>query len=121
MASTRITHVFADDPRQLECTKNISPPHPVYNQDRLQGYLYVIIGGEQYDSILTGLQSSQSMREFALFRSGLPGVLADRRCWCCFAILLRPLKRLSDEMERVRAKPISIVNGCSEKPGQLAP
>ena len=58
--------ILGDDPRNLGQHKIFSAA-PVYKQDTLQGYLYVIIGGERYDSILANLKNSQSMREVALF------------------------------------------------------
>lgn len=92
--------IFGDDPRQNEVQKIFSAA-PVYNQEELQGYLYVIIGGEIYDSILNGLQKSQSMREFALFAiSCLVFLLVA--LLVLFRYLTAPLKRLSVDMDKVR-------------------
>ena len=92
--------IFADDPRQNDVQKIFSAA-PVYNQQELQGYLYVIIGGEIYDSILSGLEKSQSMREFALFAvSCLVFLLVA--LLVLFRYLTAPLKRLSEDMDKVR-------------------
>lgn len=92
--------IFGDDPRQLGVQKIFSVA-PVYNGEKLQGYLYVIIGGEIYDSILSGLQQSQSMREFALFAVSCLVFLLIALL-VLFRYLTAPLKRLSDDMDTVR-------------------
>jgi signal transduction histidine kinase len=92
--------VQGDDPRQLGRHKIFSAA-PVYNDDKLQGYLYVIIGGERYDSILAHLQGSQSMREIAIFMVvGLMLLLIA--LLVMFKYFTKPLRRLSDDMEKVR-------------------
>ncbi|MGY0625993.1 MAG: sensor histidine kinase [Paraglaciecola chathamensis] len=92
--------IEGDDPRQLGRHKIFSAA-PVYNDNKLQGYLYVIIGGERYDSILANLQNSQSMREIALFMvAGLTLLLIA--LLVMFKYFTTPLRRLSDDMEKVR-------------------
>ncbi|GAC35325.1 sensor histidine kinase [Paraglaciecola polaris LMG 21857] len=92
--------VEGDDPRQLGRHKIFSAA-PVYNNEQLQGYLYVIIGGERYDSILANLQNSQSMREIAIFLVvGL--LLLLIALLAMFKYFTSPLKRLSDDMDKVR-------------------
>ena len=54
--------IFGDDPRSLERQKIFSVA-PIYNNDELQGYLYIIIGGEIYDSIFSGIQSNQQLAQ----------------------------------------------------------
>ena len=92
--------LYGDDPKSSSRQKIFSAA-PVYNEDQLQGYLYVIIGGAQYDSIVDGLQQSKGMQQFVIIvLSGLAFLL--------FALLLlfkfftAPLKRLSDDMDRFR-------------------
>lgn len=46
---------------------------PVFNDAQLQGYLYVIIGGEQYDSIVDSLQKNKGIQQF--FMAIVPGTL----------------------------------------------
>lgn len=93
--------LVADDPRQPGAHKIFSAA-AVFNAEQLQGYLYVIIGGQRYDSILAGLKNSQSMREFALFLvSGLIILLVAMLV--LFKYFTAPLNRLSDDMEKVRA------------------
>jgi signal transduction histidine kinase len=93
--------VLGDDPRDPSKQKIFSAA-PVYNNDQLQGYLYVIIGGEAYDSILAGLQKSQYMREFVLFIvSGLIVLLVA--LLGLFRFFTAPLRRLSEDMLTIKA------------------
>ncbi len=91
--------IFGDDPRQFGQQKIFSAS-PVYNGDELQGYLYVIIGGEIYDSILEGLSSSNNLQQFALFTAtGLLVLLLASAL--LFRVLTRPLSRLSEDMDKI--------------------
>jgi signal transduction histidine kinase len=88
--------LLGDDPRDVNKQKIFSTA-PVYNNNELQGYLYVIIGSEIYDSILASLQSSQSLREFTLFVvSGLIVLLVA--LLGLFRFFTAPLRRLSADM-----------------------
>ncbi|KPH62931.1 sensor histidine kinase [Pseudoalteromonas porphyrae] len=55
-----ITPLYGDDPRDNNKQKIFSVA-PVYNQDSLQGYLYVIIGGEAYDTTLNNIKANDSL------------------------------------------------------------
>lgn len=93
--------IFGDDPRQLGAKKIFSVA-PVYVEKQLQGYIYIIIGGEKYDSILSGLQKSQSMREFAIFAVACIIFLLVTLL-VLFKFFTRPLRQLSNDMDKVRA------------------
>lgn len=54
--------IFGDDPRSLQKQKIFSVT-PIYNQEELKGYLYVIIGGEIYDSIFSNIQANQQLAQ----------------------------------------------------------
>lgn len=92
--------IVGDDPKK-EGVHKIFSAAPVYNNDRLQGYLYVIIGAEQYDSILTSLKNNQSMREVAIFM-GVGLLLLLVALLLLFKYFTAPLKRLSNDMQKVR-------------------
>lgn len=57
--------ILGDDPRNTD-TQKIFSVAPVYNQDILQGYLYMIIGGEIHDSILESVQDNHSLRDLSI-------------------------------------------------------
>ncbi len=53
--------VLGDDPRSLDKQKIFSVA-AITDGSRQQGYLYIIIGGEQYDSIVSVLQANHILR-----------------------------------------------------------
>lgn len=53
--------LLGDDPRSLENSKVFSAA-PIITDGRLQGYLYVILGGEMYDNIARRISSSYVFR-----------------------------------------------------------
>ncbi|MFC4700591.1 sensor histidine kinase [Glaciecola siphonariae] len=93
--------LYGDDPKSLDNSKIFSAS-PVYNGEQLQGYLYVIIGGSQYDSIIDSIQKSKGAQQFAM-------IIAAGLVFLLFALLLlfrlltAPLKRLSDDMDVFRS------------------
>lgn len=53
---TQLLPVLGDDPRQLD-QKKIFSASPVFKDGQLQGFLYIIIRGEHYDSIFETVKS----------------------------------------------------------------
>lgn len=100
--------ILGDDPRHKEKQKIFSAA-PVFNDEHLQGYLYVIIGGEIYDSILAGLQNSHGMRELALFM-GSALVFLLVALLLLFKFFTAPLRSLSKDMEMIRAADFHLGN-----------
>lgn len=98
--STRLP-IKGDDPRDSNGQKIFSVA-PVFAEQQLQGYIYVIIGGQAYDSILAGLNRSSAMQQFALFAiAALIFLLVA--LLVLFKNFTRPMKVLSDDMDDVRA------------------
>ncbi len=60
--NTQALPIFGDDPRSVN-RKKIFSVTPIYNKAELTGYLYVIIGGEIYDSIFSSIQSNQQLAQ----------------------------------------------------------
>lgn len=89
------------DPRSDSGDKIFSAA-PVYNAEGLQGYIYVIIGGQAFDSILANLNRSSAMQQFALF-AGAALIFLFVALLVLFKSFTRPMKILSDDMDRVRA------------------
>ncbi|MFT5540841.1 MAG: signal transduction histidine kinase [Glaciecola sp.] len=98
--------VRGDDPKS-DAKHKIFSAAPVYNDDQLQGYLYVIIGGARYDSIVENLRKSKGVQTFAM-------VMIAGTLFLLFALLLlfrfftAPLKILSDDMDAFRANGFDI-------------
>ncbi|GBL05075.1 HAMP domain-containing sensor histidine kinase [Glaciecola sp. KUL10] len=93
--------IVGDDPKSLDKQKIFSA-EAVYNNDQLQGYLYVIIGGERYDTIAQNLKRSRGVQYLVL-------IIVAGSLFLLFALLLlfrfftAPLKQLSDDMDQFRA------------------
>lgn len=88
--------VFGDDPRSLTKQKIFSAA-PIYRGDNLQGYLYVIIGGEIYDSIISQMKNDKNFQQYsALFIGTLLFLLCI--LLAVFRYFTAPLKQLASEM-----------------------
>jgi signal transduction histidine kinase len=88
--------VFGDDPRSLNKQKIFSAA-PIYRGDNLQGYLYIIIGGEIYDSIFSQVKSDEQLQRYgALFVGSL--VLLLLILLAVFRYFTAPIKQLANEM-----------------------
>lgn len=57
--------ILGDDPRNLSRQKIFSAA-PVYHNDKLQGYLYMIIGGEIHDSIVESVKQNNTLRQVSV-------------------------------------------------------
>ncbi len=92
--------IRGDDPRDPSRRKVFSAA-PLHSAGALQGYLYVVLGGEAYDSVVRLFQTSFVLRLAAGFAiaavvlSLLAGVLS-------FKFLTRRLRRLTQVMEAFR-------------------
>lgn len=89
--------VISDDPRHPDVSKAFSAA-PIEKEGELEGYLYVVLGGEQYDSAVQLLQGSFVLRLgvtvllAALLFALVTGLLL-------FALLTRRLRKLVSAMD----------------------
>ncbi len=89
--------LLGDDPRDVEGEKIFTAAR-IAPKGKLEGYLYVILGGETYDSISEKIQGSHILRLsirvviLSLFLALIAGLLM-------FSFLTRRLKRLADIMD----------------------
>jgi len=90
-----------DDPRDPG-GKKVFTVAPISEQGRLQGYLYVILGGETYDSVVQKLKGSYILQLSAwmIFASLLFALTAGL---VLFASLTARLKRLANAMDAFRS------------------
>jgi len=84
------------DPRSLERDKPFSAAE-LRSHGELQGYLYVILGGEAHEAVAASLRESNRLRGLLLFLLGSV-VLSAVVGAVCIAFLVRPLRRLRDSM-----------------------
>lgn len=92
--------IRGDDPRHPERQKVFSAA-PIMDGAELQGYLYIVLGGETYDSVVDMFQTSYILRLgtgiaiLSLLLALLAGLLA-------FKFLTQRLRRLAAEMDAFR-------------------
>lgn len=88
-----------DDPRSASSQKVFSAAE-VRANDKLEGYLYVILGGKAYEALSNDINSSYVRQDIftatvaIVVTTGAIGILV-------FSLLTRRLKRLNSEMQRV--------------------
>jgi signal transduction histidine kinase len=96
--------ILGDDPRS-EDKRKIFSVAPIFEsnqgQEVLQGYLYIIIGGEIYDGIVELLQQSHIL-SLAAWSLGLAMLFGLLVILILFALLTRPLRRLTQDMQQFR-------------------
>jgi len=85
--------ILGDDPRSLTDSKVFTAAR-VPHEGPLEGYLYVILGGEIYDSVLQKLQGSYIFR-ISLWIMVISLIVAAAAGLIMFAWLTRRLRRLS--------------------------
>ena len=89
-----------DDPRDIHGRKPFSAAE-VYDGDRHAGYLYVVLGGEEYESVADLLSGSYILR-LAVSAGGIGVLVALAVGILSFAWLTRRLTRLSGAVETFR-------------------
>jgi signal transduction histidine kinase len=93
--------IFGDDPRNVDKQKIFSAA-PIYRGDSLQGYLYVIIGGEIYDSIFNQVKNDEDLQQYSVVLIGAL-VLLLLILLALFRYFTSPIKQLVSEMEAIKA------------------
>ncbi len=93
--------LYGDDPRGLGREKVFSAA-PVRDSGELSGYLYVVLGGELFDSVLQRVRGSYIMRLSLGTGIGILAVTLAVGLWA-FRRLTRRLRGLLAGMERFRA------------------
>jgi two-component system OmpR family sensor kinase len=88
--------LLGDDPRDWQRQKVFSAA-PIFKGQQLQGYLYVILGGETYDSITQMIRESYSLR-ISFIGLGAALIIALLAGLLLFATLTRRITRLSTVM-----------------------
>lgn len=96
--------ILGGDPRS-ENKHKIFSAAPIFEtiqgKEVLQGYLYIIIGGEIYDGIVDLLQQSHIL-SLAAWSLGLAMLFGLLVILILFALLTRPLRRLTQDMQQFR-------------------
>ncbi|AZN31257.1 HAMP domain-containing sensor histidine kinase [Pseudoalteromonas sp. Xi13] len=100
--------IYGDDPRN-KAQQKIFSVAPVFNNDKLQGYLYVIIGGEAYDTSLNTIKNNDKLWLAALWLGAALAFLL-----IAMLILLRfftnPIQRLARDVSNIEAANYSLAD-----------
>ncbi len=106
--------ILGDDPRSHERRKAFSVT-PVPSSEEPQGYLYVVLRGEQFDSVDALLGESHFLRlgSYAIAGSLAFGLIAGL---LVFHLLTRRLRRLTSSMDRFRRSGFSDYEAYSRSP-----
>ena len=93
--------IFGDDPRNVDKQKIFSAA-PIYRGDNLQGYLYVIIGGEIYDSIFNQVKNDEDLQQYSVVLIGTL-LLLLLILLALFRYFTSPIRQLVSEIEAIKA------------------
>jgi len=93
--------IYGDDP-QHRVRKKIFSAAPVFNGAKLQGYLYVIVAGELYESAFNRLKSDRNI-EISMVLMGAAIIFLFIMMLGLFAYFTRPLRRLSLDIKALKA------------------
>ena len=91
--------IHGDDPRS-ESVRKVFSAHPVESAAGLEGYLYVILGGQKYEELASNIGNSYVGRMSAMSVATIV-LLTIIVGLLVFGLLTRRLKRLGSEMQRV--------------------
>jgi len=90
--------IRGDDPRQAGGSKVFSAARIPSGPNRLSGFIYIILGGQQYEAVAQSIRSSYALRAGALSGAGVLGVT-----FLCaaalFGLLTRRLRLLATRVE----------------------
>jgi two-component system, OmpR family, sensor kinase len=92
--------VLGNDPRHPERNKVFSAARITQN-DQLQGYLYIVLGGQTYDSVVDILESSYMLRLWT-GAVGISLLIASLAGLLIFRHITRRLRQLADGMEEFK-------------------
>ena len=100
LKNSSVLPLLGDDPRSPERRKIFSAAE-IRHEQKLIGYLYIIIGGEKYDDLVDVLKESH------ILKLGVWGLIASLvfilLClMVVFSYLTRPLRKLSEDMQLFR-------------------
>ncbi|GLX76891.1 two-component sensor histidine kinase [Thalassotalea insulae] len=93
--------IYGDDP-QHQTRKKIFSAAPVFNGTKLQGYLYVIVAGERYETVFTRQQSNRQLQMSMMMLIGALVFLFIVMLGL-FAYFTKPLRQLSQDIKALKA------------------
>lgn len=102
--------VFGDDPRSADSRKVFSAA-ALKVDGRDVGYVYVVLFGEERDTLAAGLASDRVLRS-ALWSMGLVALLGLLAGLAAFHLITRPLRQLTDAVSRLQPEGPAALEGA---------
>ncbi len=92
--------IHGTDPRHLSRSKVFSAA-PIKHKDTIQGYLYVVLGGQEYDSNVQLIESSYSVKlwSYTIIVSLIIALIAG---WFIFRFITRRIEQLSNGIDEFK-------------------
>lgn len=100
LTSNKQSPILGNDPRNPDGNKVFSAAE-IKQGDQLQGYLYVVLGGQTYDSVVDILESSY-MLQLWTGAIGISLLIASLAGFVSFRVITRRLKQLAEGMEQFK-------------------
>ncbi|MCO7226891.1 HAMP domain-containing sensor histidine kinase [Pleionea sp. CnH1-48] len=92
--------IYGDDPRSFSEAKIFSAA-PIYREEQLQGYMYVIVGGQIYDSVFESIKANHNLSiAFSVVIAGI--LFFFFVLMFTFRLFVFPLRRLTKNVENIR-------------------
>lgn len=95
--------LYADDPRSDK--QKIFSVAPIEKEGERTGYLYVIIGGQKYDSIFTAAKNNEQLRVMG-YLAAASLVFLFILLLLSFRLFVRPLKNLTSQVRSLKSKSV---------------
>ncbi|MBP1128686.1 signal transduction histidine kinase [Serratia sp. PL17] len=106
--------VYGDDPRNPDAKKVFSAA-PLKVNGQVEGYLYVVLLGEDYDALASNA-SFNSAVTMALWSSGLMVLFSLVAGGCAFYWVTRPIRRLTRQVSELDSGGIAAVQAYASLP-----
>ena len=92
--------ILGDNPLDTD-ERRVFSAHPLVDGDRIIGYVYAVLAGRQYQSLLEAVESSYSVRNFVQVLAGVLA-LAGVGGFIIFFTLTRRLRKLTRRVKRLQ-------------------
>lgn len=106
--------LYGDDPRSLN-DKKVFSVAPMLRDGQVEGYLYVVLLGENYNLLSNDAQFN-ALLKMSLLSIGLVGVLALVTGGLAFRWITRPLRKLSYQVKALEAGGMTEMQAMAEMP-----
>ncbi|MGL5388854.1 MAG: ATP-binding protein [Serratia sp. (in: enterobacteria)] len=108
--------VYGDDPRNLNTGKVFSAA-PLEVNGNVEGYLYVVLLGEDYDALANSAQLNSAIYT-ALWSMGLVVVFGLLAGWVAFRWVTRPIRRLTQQVSALDGDGIAALQAYANAPAE---